>query len=189
MVVAPPRKPPYSVDDLDDFPVDGNRYELIHGDLHVSAAPAHLHQRATVNLTTGLGVIKPAGFEVLAGPVDLVLDRRTVVEPDVVVIAAGPLRGKRIEERPTLVVEVLSPSNRLYDLGTKRLIYGEAGVPVLWIVDPAEPSITAWRWQDGAETIARATGDEVFRADVPFPLALNPNSLIELDGWRTFTSG
>jgi Uma2 family endonuclease len=42
---------------------------------------------------------------------------------------------KEFEGVPDLVVEVLSPSNRRYDLQEKRLVYREAGVPEIWFVD------------------------------------------------------
>ena len=42
---------------------------------------------------------------------------------------------------PDLILEVLSPSNRDYDLGEKRAAYREAGVPEVWFVDPREEQI------------------------------------------------
>jgi Uma2 family endonuclease len=58
--------------------------------------------------------------------------------PDVFFIRQGrvpmPL-PKEFEGVPELVVEVLSPSNRRYDLRDKRLVYREAGVGEVWFVD------------------------------------------------------
>ena len=62
---------------------------------------------------------------------DAILARREAVEA----------RGTSVP--PLLVVEVLSPGTRKSDRGSKRLAYEEAGVPVYWIVDPVEPSLTA----------------------------------------------
>jgi Uma2 family endonuclease len=42
---------------------------------------------------------------------------------------------------PDLFVEVLSPSNRDYDLEEKRSYYREAGVKEIWFVDPQEQQI------------------------------------------------
>ena len=42
---------------------------------------------------------------------------------------------KEFDGVPELVVEVLSPSNRRYDLHDKRLIYREAGVGEVWFLD------------------------------------------------------
>ena len=37
-------EPPLTIADLEATPDDGNRYELIEGELHVSTAPSYLHQ-------------------------------------------------------------------------------------------------------------------------------------------------
>jgi Uma2 family endonuclease len=52
---------------------------------------------------------------------------------------------KDLRVTPLVVIEVLSPSTRYYDQGTKRLRYAAAGVPNYWIVDPdpEAPSVTA----------------------------------------------
>lgn len=42
---------------------------------------------------------------------------------------------------PDLFIEVLSPSNRHYDLEEKRSYYREAGVKEMWFVDPQEQQI------------------------------------------------
>lgn len=189
MVVALPKQPPYTVDDLDHFPSDGNRYELIDGDLHVSAAPSHLHQRVLTSLAVGLTNICPAEFELLVAPLDVVLGPATVFEPDVLVIPAGKPRGARIHEAPVLVVEVLSPSTRYFDLGTKRPVYRDAGVGGLWVLDPHERSIRAWRWDGPDESIAMASGDEALHLDHPFPVRIVPGRLTEPGGWRAVTAG
>src|SRR6266511_2374159 len=43
---------------------------------------------------------------------------------------------KEFEGVPDLVLEILSPSNRRYDLHEKRLIYRDAGVGEIWFMDP-----------------------------------------------------
>jgi Uma2 family endonuclease len=52
---------------------------------------------------------------------------------------------KEFEGVPHLVVEVLSPSNRRYDLHEKRLIYREAGVREVWFVDAQDRRVIADR--------------------------------------------
>jgi Uma2 family endonuclease len=42
----------------------------------------------------------------------------------------------RIAEAPDLVVEVVSPDSREYDLKTKRNDYEAAGVAEYWVIDP-----------------------------------------------------
>jgi Uma2 family endonuclease len=77
-------------------------------------------------------------------------------------------------------VEVLSPSSRRTDPGTKKLAYQDAGVPDYWIVDPAEPGITAFRLEGGSYVEeAHVAGDEVFTTDRPFGMSVVPTRLLD----------
>jgi Uma2 family endonuclease len=69
---------------------------------------------------------------------------------------------KEFEGVPDLLVEVLSPSNRRYDLRDKRLIYREAGVPEVWFIDVAFRQIIVDRRQAGSYTEAIVTDGTVF---------------------------
>ena len=46
-----------------------------------------------------------------------------------------PLPEEQFEEKPELVMEVLSPSNRDYDLSDKRAAYRQAGIREIWFID------------------------------------------------------
>lgn len=173
----------FTIEDLEGFPSDGNRYELIEGTLHVSPAPRFPHQRAIGNLYWLLRHACPAEFEAVLGPFDVMLGPDTMVEPDVLVTRPDDPTEKRLEQPPLLAVEVLSPSTRLYDLGTKRLAYEHFGVPAYWVVDvldPAAARITEWRWAPSgvAEPSERIVeGDEPFTTDYPFPVTVVPGRL------------
>jgi Uma2 family endonuclease len=52
-----------------------------------------------------------------------------------------PRKVKEFDGAPDLVVEVLSPSNRDFDLEDKRLAYREAGVSEIWFLDPAKKQV------------------------------------------------
>ena len=52
--------PLYTVDDLDLFPDDGNRYELLDGVLIVTPAPSQLHQIIAARLIVAIGIHVPA---------------------------------------------------------------------------------------------------------------------------------
>ena len=69
---------------------------------------------------------------------------------------------KEFDGVPDLVVEVLSPSNRRYDLRDKRLIYREAGVPEVWFIDAAFRQIIVDRRQAGSYTEEIVTDGKVF---------------------------
>jgi Uma2 family endonuclease len=74
---------------------------------------------------------------------------------------------KEFEGVPELVVEVLSPSNRRYDLRDKRLIYREAGVGEVWFIDSALRQIILDRRQAGSYTEDIVTAGRVSSAVLP----------------------
>jgi Uma2 family endonuclease len=85
----------------------------------------------------------------------------------------------RLEQPALLVVEVLSPSTRLTDLGTKRLAYEAAGVPAYWLIDPDETRLTVLRLQDGRYVLeAEVVADERYQASSPFEVAVVPSELV-----------
>ena len=130
------------------LPDDGRRYEVIRGFLHVSPVPPVAHQRAVGRLLLKLYdfVLDHGSGEVLLGPFDILLPEGIAapVQPDLVLIRAGEEpddEAQNFQGVPVLVVEVLSPSTRRYDLGTKLGAYLEAGIPEVWFADPAAATI------------------------------------------------
>jgi Uma2 family endonuclease len=74
-------------------------------------------------------------------------DRDTVLAPDVAFVRAeraphGEARKHFPRLAPDLVVEVLSPSDRASEVVAKLNLYQEAGVPLIWLVDPEKQTIT-----------------------------------------------
>jgi Uma2 family endonuclease len=182
MAVVMPAHRPFTVDDLDHFPSDGNRYELIEGSLHVTPAPIRIHQRIVGNTMALLRAACPPRLEVLAAPFDVRLGPATQVQPDLIVLPVDAPAEKRLEGPPLLAVEVLSPSTRAYDLGSKHLVYREAGVGAYWVVDPEVPSVTAWRWVGDDEQVATAEGHEATTFDWPYPVTVTPARLLLANG-------
>jgi Uma2 family endonuclease len=135
----------FTVDDLDSMPDDGKRYELVDGTLIVSPSPRAGHQVAVLRLATLLDAAVGSRFSVVPAPFDWRLSTTTQFEPDVIVMPRLPHEALRLTQTPALVVEVLSPSTRRIDLGTKKLAYEEAGVPAYWVFDPWAPSMTIFR--------------------------------------------
>ena len=125
---------------------DGNRYEVIDGVLYMSTAPRPVHQLVS-RLTQrqlfsqiddqGLGIT-------LAAPIGLFMPGCDPVQPDLLVIRTEHLemiQADGIEGIPALIVEILSPSNRSYDLVTKRAAYAGANVQEYWIFRPQERDV------------------------------------------------
>ena len=175
-----PRSVPLTYDDLQAMPDDGHRYELVDGVLIVTPAPRRVHQRAVGRLHIVLAGAAPPDLEVLLGPFDFVAGPHTVLEPDLLVARRDEVGEANLEHPPVLVVEVLSPSTRRIDLGTKRLAFEGAGVPHYWLVDPDEPSIVVLELVDGAyREAARAMGTESLEVSSPFAATLVPAALVQ----------
>lgn len=132
------------------LPDDGNRYEVVDGELLVTPAPAELHQRAVSLLLTALDRYARAHGvgEALPSPADIELDRYGMVQPDVFVqglVGGRPSAAWNTGAPLLLVVEVLSPSTARSDRTTKRLRFQRAGIPEYWIVDMDARVIERWR--------------------------------------------
>lgn len=127
------------------------RVELIDG-VVVPMTPASVEPSrvsATVTILLGMHVLPRKLGVVLSAEAGFVLfpDRATVVAPDVAFIRAG--RAPQGEARwhfsrvaPDLAVEVLSPTDRVRDMRAKVALYQEAGVPLVWVVDPQAQTVT-----------------------------------------------
>jgi Uma2 family endonuclease len=138
---------PLTHEDLVSLPDDGNRYEIINGELIVTPAPLVRHQRVVVNLAVLLRLFLTQHNigEVLVAPFDVVLGPNDVVQPDLLVIGSeqGRLKDSQnaFEGSPRLVVEILSPSSQRTDLVRKMALYARTGVPEYWMVDPERHEI------------------------------------------------
>ena len=122
--------------DLDRLPDDGNRYEVLNGELLVTPAPSDVHQAIVDWLSD---VLTPFVIAHRLGrvqhPRSVVVVDGSQVEPDLMVRPFAPLRGWENAPIPFLIVEVMSRSTRRRDLGDKRAFYMEHGVAEYWVVD------------------------------------------------------
>ncbi len=130
----------WSVADLVDLPDDGNRYEVIDGELHMTPAPTWDHQRAIARLYMLLlpYVERERIGDVTMAPADVVFSPKRGVQPDLFVAPyAHGRRARSFEEagRLLLAVEALSPSTARWDRVKKRKLYREERVPDYWVVD------------------------------------------------------
>jgi Uma2 family endonuclease len=130
----------WTVDDLLDLPQDGNRYEIIDGELFVTPAPSLRHQEAIAEMHVRLREYlsrEPVGHAYFA-PADVIFSPTRAVQPDLLVM---PLvkrrRPERFEDVGTLLlaVEVLSPTTARADRVAKRVMFRDQGVGEYWIID------------------------------------------------------
>lgn len=178
--MALPWGAPLTEEDLRHLPDDGHRYELVDGALLVTPAPGGRHQVCVVRLLALLHASRPPGLTVLVAPYDFRVSASTVLQPDLLVFRSADLGEVALDTAPLLVVEVLSPSTRLTDLGTKRLAYEAAGVPAYWVVDPIRPSLTVLHLRGGryAEHVT-VSGDTPYPATYPFEVTVVPAGLVD----------
>ena len=111
----------WTYEDWCKFSDDGHRCEAIAGLLYVSPPPSIRHQRISIALVRHLlDFLKLQSLgEVLTGPAGVRLPPQPVpLQPDIVFVHTERLRivGEAyVEGAPDLLVEILSPSNWLYD--------------------------------------------------------------------------
>jgi len=163
------------------LPDDGLRYEVVEGFLFSEPSPRRAHQQVAGNLFLILGphVRERALGEVFIAPFDVILDRQTVVVPDLVFVArerAGIVTERAVEDAPDLIVEILSPGTARRDRVAKLNAYARRGVCDYWLVDPEARTLEALELTESAYRLVSALGaDEVFRPrlfpDLVIPLA------------------
>jgi Uma2 family endonuclease len=138
----------YTAQMVMDLPNDGNRYEVVRGELLVSPAPRPLHQVVQFRVAKALAAYlerQPAGY-LFTSPADISWGPDSLVQPDVFVVPldeARTLDWSRMQGL-LLAVEVLSPSSVRADRFTKRRLYQEVGIPLYWVVDPDAHEVEVW---------------------------------------------
>lgn len=137
--------------DLRNAPKDGRKYELKDGEVVMSPAGSR-HGAVCARLIIRLGTFieqgrlghlfdSSTGFRMPNGNVRL---------PDVAFVARGRFEGGKVPEGfspvvPDLAVEVLSPEDRPRYVLDKVGEYLDAGVPLVWVVDPKSRAATVYR--------------------------------------------
>lgn len=146
---------PWTLEDLDRLPNDGNKYELLHGDLFVTPPPEPDHETAIARLHRVLvPYVERHGLGLVFSGHPVIRTSDSHVEPDLIVRQPPAPKSKwEAAPLPILVVEALSPTTKRRDRGPKREFYvGEKRIPAYWIVDADERSITVIH-PDAAEVV------------------------------------
>ena len=185
---APPRRATYQ--DVLDAPPDMVA-EVVGGTLRTQPRPAALHARASSGLGAKIGGPfdydrdGPGGWWIIDEP-------ELHLGDDILVPDLAGWRRERMPEYPdkayfTLapdwVCEVLSPSTRAFDQGSKRAIYAREEVVYLWFVDPDVRTLEVFELRSGQWVLMDTlTGDT--------PVSLPPFEQISFslgDLWPTAT--
>lgn len=131
----------WTYEEFSRLPDDGNRYEVIAGELYVTPAPGSIHQKVSARLVAlfenfseeqGAGTAYHAPFDVIFGEGDY-------MQPDLIFVRRDredeALEDHAAVAAPDLVVEILSDSTARRDRGIKRERYAAYGVAEYWIID------------------------------------------------------
>lgn len=141
-----------TIDDIYNLP-EGQRAELIDGELYMMATPGRIHQRLVMELSFRISDYigsKNLDCEVYFSPFAVFLngDDTVYLEPDISVICD---KDKLIEEgckgAPDWILEIVSPTSRQMDYNKKLFKYRTAGVREYWIVDPMKQQITVYNFE------------------------------------------
>ncbi len=117
--------------------------EYVDGVVYMSPSPSIKHQKISMKLSVELSnFLKGKDCDVFHAPTDIQLHHEDIKEdkiviPDIAVICdkSGFEENKYVGV-PTLIMEILSPSNQAHDLVFKLNLYMQCGVKEYWIVNP-----------------------------------------------------
>ncbi|MDR1022482.1 MAG: Uma2 family endonuclease [Prevotellaceae bacterium] len=174
--------------------LDDKRRELINGFIRMMSAPATTHARVVRDLNAILYNFisrRKGKCEVFAAPFDVRLPKNgekdddkifSVVQPDIVVICdLSKIDEKGCLGAPDMVVEVLSPDTRKYDLNDKFNLYEASGVKEYWTVAPADKDVTVFLLQENG----RYDKGVIYRSGAKIPVQTLPG--LEVDTEELFT--
>jgi Uma2 family endonuclease len=140
--------PRYTIADLDRFPDDGNRYELLGGVLLVTPSPGPPHQVVLGRLTWALwDYVGPSALAAVTTPGVLQVGNDTQLEPDLLVVPARYADSVSWRQMTGwwLAVEVSGRASRVYDRDFKTDAYLRIGVREVWRVDLRDRTVFVTR--------------------------------------------
>jgi|SRR5689334_9416574 Uma2 family endonuclease len=138
-----------TIDDWEAMPHgNGNRYEIIEGELFVSCSPGLTHQIVISNLFTLFVLFREKNpiVEILTGA-GVILSTNSAVIPDLVILLNEQrdtiITNDRLTGPPALIIEVVSPgsANSRRDRVNKLRLYSKHEALEYWIVDPGNLTV------------------------------------------------
>jgi Uma2 family endonuclease len=152
-----PQKQDYTIDDIYTLP-DGQRAELIDGEMYMMAPPKRVHQRLIHQLEKRIGNYIDANggdCEVYPAPFAVFLnaDDKNYVEPDISIVCdKDKLNEYGCNGAPDWVIEIVSPSTERIDYGIKLFKYRSAGVREYWIINPVNRMVNVYDFDNNEKT-------------------------------------
>lgn len=171
-----------TADELFHLPGDGFRYELVGGELRKMTPAGFSHGAIVTNVTLplaqhvkahALGVVCGAetGFRIGNNP-------DTVLAPDVAFVRRDRLPASGLPAgywpgAPDVAVEVLSPSDTVFEVDAKVAAWLQAGTAAVWTVNTQRHVVTIHRAGSASRTLSESdtlTGDDII-AGFQMPVA------------------
>lgn len=163
------------------LPDDGNKYELVDGDLIVSNSGLEHGYIAAILVSALCNFVIPKKLGV-------VLDSSTAFtmktgnkrSPDVSFLSKDRLQGlKKLPKgfgqgAPDLAVEILSPSNTTAEIHGKIVEYLENGTKLIWVINPEEEYVLVYKSKPSPDRLLSSvdilSGEEIL-PEFSFPVA------------------
>ena len=161
-----PKSNTYTLDDIYALP-EGQRAELIDGQIYDMAPPSPMHQELVMELSATLrDYIKKNGgpCKVYPAPFAVFLneDDRNYVEPDISVICdSSKVDNRGYQGAPDFIIEIVSPSSQRMDYLTKLFKYRTAGVREYWIVNPLQRTVQVYSFEGTEDSTQYSFDDEI----------------------------
>jgi Uma2 family endonuclease len=129
--------------------VEGDRKQLVDGQIVVNE-PKYVHGllQARISFEIRKWIERGERRGEVSLPTDVRMDEYNVYGPDVIWFRDGRIPkdwNAYPEHVPDLCVEIRSASTWRYDVGAKKRVYEEGGLPELWLVDHVSDCILVYR--------------------------------------------
>lgn len=164
----PIHKTKMTLDEFLENDVEG--YEYVKGELVPMSPPSMIHGEISVN------IILPLGLHVRENQLGRLYTAETtfdlgdrLVKPDVAFVSTDRLpedREKGSPIPPDLAIEVVSPTDKHYDVTEKALAYLKAGTCLVWVIEPVAKTVTVYRSETDFTLLSyedTLTGEEVVK--------------------------
>mgnify|MGYP000277102280 FL=1 len=158
-----------TIKDIYSLP-EGQRAELIDGDMYMMAPPSRIHQELVMELSATIRdyvKLKGGSCKVYPAPFAVFLnaDDKNYVEPDISVICdRDKLNDKGCIGAPDWIIEIVSPSSQRMDYLTKLFKYRTAGVREYWIVNPIKETVQLYSFEGEEDSTQSSFSDSITSA-------------------------
>lgn len=141
--------PPRTVYQIWENLPEGTMCQIINNALVMSPSPLDIHQVIIQEIFVEISLLlrkTKAGY-VRISPYDVHLSKSNILQPDICFITEenkNNIGKKGLTGAPDLVIEILSPGTKKYDLTDKKEIYQNYGVKEYFIVEPTTRKVISF---------------------------------------------